>query len=144
MILLDTNYLIRALVEDAPEAQTIRGWLTEGESLCTSSIVWYEFLCGPVDEDGVELVSSLLDNRLLPFTADQAAESARLFNAVGRARRLRIDAMIAAAAIVANAALATDSMEDFGAFTPFGLRLYRGRTQSVITTDGDIETDPNR
>ena len=129
MILLDTNYLIRALVKDAPEARTIREWLTRGESLCTSSIVWYEFLCGPVDEDGIELVSSLLNDRSLPFTADQAAESARLYNSVGRTRRLRVDAMIAAAAIVVNAALATDNTEDFAAFTPFGLRLWPGRTQ---------------
>ena len=123
MILLDTNYLIRALVRDAPEAEQVRTWLRGGEALCTSAVVWYEFLCGPVDEDDVALVHAILDDRVLPFTADMAAQAARLFNACGRQRRLRVDAMIASAAIVANAALATDNTEDFRVFTAHGLRL---------------------
>lgn len=123
MILLDTSYLILALVEDAKEAESIRVWLTEGQTLCTSAVVWYEFLCGPVDDKGVDLVRAILSDQVLPFTADQAAESARLYDAVGRQRHLRVDAMIASAAIVANAALATNDIEDFRAFTPSGLRL---------------------
>ena len=123
MILLDTNYLIRALVEGSAEADEVSTWLSAAEVLCTSSIVWYEFLCGPVDEDGVEVVASLLSDRVIPFTADQAREAGRLFNACGRQRRLRVDAMIASAAIVAGAALATDNSEDFRAFGSFGLRL---------------------
>jgi predicted nucleic acid-binding protein len=126
MILLDANYLIRALVKDAQEPETIRVWLTEGQTLCTSAVVWYEFLCGPVDDKGVDLVRAILNDRVLPFTADQAAESARLYNAVGRQRHLRVGAMIASAAIVANAALATNNIEDFRAFTPSGLRLFEG------------------
>ena len=126
MILLDANYLIRALVKDAQELERIRAWLTEGENLCTSAVVWYEFLCGPVDDTGVNVVRAILNDRVLPFTADQAAESARLYNAVGRQRHLRVDAMIASAAIVANAALATNNIEGFRAFTPSGLRLVQG------------------
>jgi predicted nucleic acid-binding protein len=125
MILLDTSYLIRSLVADAQEAERIRGWLKQGETLCTSAVVWYEFLCGPVNDEGVDLVRAILEDRVLPFTADQAAESARLFNAVGRRRQLRIDAMIASAAIVANATLATDNRDDFALFTPHGLELIR-------------------
>ena len=123
MILLDTNYLIRALVAGTTEADEVSAWLARGEELCTSSIAWYEFLCGPVDGEGIELVRSVVSDRVLPFTADQAAESARLYSAVGRSRRLRVDAMITAAAIVANAHLATDNREDFGHFTAHGLRL---------------------
>jgi predicted nucleic acid-binding protein len=123
VILLDTNYLIRALVKDSPESARILAWAGEDEELVSSSVVWYEFLCGPVGEEEVEIVRLLLDDRIIPYTADQAAESARLYNAVGRPRRLRIDAMIAAAAIVANAGLATDNEEDFEPFSPFGLRL---------------------
>ena len=124
VILLDTNYLIQALVEGSAEAEKVFLWSQhEGGDLVTSSVAWYEFLCGPVDREGVEIVQLLLDGRIIPYTADQAVESARLFNAVGRARHLRIDAMIAAAAIVANARLATGNTEDFRAFEPFGLRL---------------------
>jgi predicted nucleic acid-binding protein len=123
MILLDTNYLIRTLVKDSREEQQVRRWFSRGEDLCTSGIVWYEFLSGPVDDEAVLIILSLLDGRVLPFTADHAAESARLYNAAGRVRRLRACAMIAAAAVVSNAALATDNAEDFRSFTPFGLRL---------------------
>ena len=97
-------------------------WLAEIE-LCTSALVWYEFTSGPVDEEGVLVASSLLRDRILPFTADQACEASRLWNGTGRSRRLRIDAMIAAAAILANAELATSNTEDFKSFLPLGLRM---------------------
>jgi predicted nucleic acid-binding protein len=123
MILLDTNYLIKTLVKGSREEKQVRHWFSRGDDLCTSGIVWYEFLCGPVADEEVILILSLLDGRVLPFTGDHAAESARLFNAAGRVRRLRVDAMIAAAAVMTNAALATDNAEDFRTFVPFGLRL---------------------
>jgi predicted nucleic acid-binding protein len=125
VILLDTSYLIGALVKDSPEARKVGAWLAEGEALCTSAVVWYEFLCGPVDEGAVNLVRAILDDRVFPFTGDQAAESARLCNAVGRQRSLRVDAMIASAAIVTNAVLATSDLDDFRAFTPLGLKLVQ-------------------
>ncbi len=123
MILLDTNYLIRALVRDSVESERIVDWFQAGEDLCTSSIAWYEFLCGPVDDEGVLVVQSLLQERMLPYTTDQAIESARLFNATGRKRHLRVDAMIAAAAILANAELATGNTGHFAEFRKLGLKL---------------------
>lgn len=123
MILLDTNYLIRMLLADSAEAGRVQGWMAADEEFCTSGVAWYEFVCGPVDEAGIALVQAILTDRILPFTADQATESGRLFNATGRQRRLRVDSMIAAAAIVANARLATDNLADFSAFCPHGLRL---------------------
>lgn len=129
MILLDTNYLIRALVEGSAEAGRVIGWLEAGEDLGSSAVSWYEFLCGPVDDGGIDAVLGILNDRILPFTADQAAESSRLFNAVGRRRSLRVDAMIAAAAIVANATLATDNARDFESFAPFGLKLLESSPQ---------------
>ena len=122
MILLDTNYLIAVLVKDSPEAGKIRAWLAS-EDLCTTAISWYEFLSGPVDEEGVALVSALLRDRVVPFSGDQAQEGARLWNATGRQRRLRIDAMIAGAAIVSAAELATANLGDFEPFRRYGLRL---------------------
>lgn len=50
----------------------------EGD-LCTSSVCWYEFLRGPVTDESVEIVRGMLRARVLPFTADQAVESTRLF-----------------------------------------------------------------
>jgi len=123
MILLDTNYLIRALVDGTREAEQVSLWLDQDEELCTSSIAWYEFLSGPVDDDGVDLIRAVLQDRILPFVADTAAEAARLFNAVGRVRRLRVDVMIAASSTMVGALLATENETDFRAFTAEGLRL---------------------
>ena len=123
MILLDTNYLIRALVDGTDEAVQVSEWVERGEELCTSAIAWYEFLSGPVDDDGVELIRAILQDRVFPFVADTAAEAARLFNAAGRVRRLRVDAMIAASAIVTGARLATENAADFRIFAGEGLRL---------------------
>ncbi len=121
MILLDTNYLIRVLVQGSSESERIMRWVSAGEDLCTSSIAWYEFLCGPVDDAGVDLVGAIIKYRIIPYVSDHAVESSRLFNATGRKRRLRVDSMIAAAAIVINAPLATDNSQDFGEFISHGL-----------------------
>jgi predicted nucleic acid-binding protein len=123
MILLDTNYLIQALVSGTTEADQLARWVGSDMELCTSAICWYEFVCGPVDDQGLLVMESILDRRILPFVMDYAMEASRLFNAVGRQRQLRVDAMIAAAAIMANAELATGNEEDFKAFVPYGLRL---------------------
>ncbi len=123
MILLDTNYLIRTLVPETQEALRIIDWIQTGEVLCTSGIAWYEFLCGPVNDEGIIVVYSLLEERVLPFTADQSAEAARLFNKSGRKRNLRVDAMIASAAIINNAKLATENISDFTHFISLGLQL---------------------
>jgi predicted nucleic acid-binding protein len=123
MILLDTNYLIRVLIAGTREAAQISDWLAASREFCTAAIAWYEFLSGPVDDDGVDIVSQLIDARVLPFTSDVAREAALLFNATGRNRRLRVDAMIAATAIVADATLATANTGDFANFRDHGLRL---------------------
>ena len=123
VILLDTNYLIRLLVPDTTEATRVANWVKENRELCTSSICWYEFLCGPVDEEGVLLLSSILNNTILPFSTANALEASRLYNRCGRKRTLRVDAMIAAAAIGSESALATENRDDCTPFVGFGLEL---------------------
>lgn len=123
MILLDTNYLIRMLVEGSAASEDVTQWIAAREQLCTSAICWYEFISGPVDDEGVVLVTSALADRIIPFTADHSREAARLYNGTGRSRRMRIDAMIAAATIIAGAVLATANREDFSPFETFGLEL---------------------
>ena len=93
MICLDTSYLVRGLIAATPEATNLLKWIKKGEVLCASSIAWYEFACGPVDPEGLKLGRSLLAGGILPFDEMQAAQAARLFNAVGRLRRLRVDAI---------------------------------------------------
>ena len=48
MILLDTNYLIGALVVGSEPSHKILSWLERGEVLLTAMPAWYEFLCGPL------------------------------------------------------------------------------------------------
>ncbi len=122
MILPDSNYLIGMLVKGSRESDLVIRWYRERE-LCTSSVCWYEFLRGPVSGEPVEIVRGMLRGRVLPYTGDQAAESSRLFNAAGRSRRLRVDAMIAACALLSNVHLATSNRADFSAFLPLGLKL---------------------
>ena len=123
MICLDTNYLVRGLVAATPEAANLVKWLKKGEVLCASSIAWYEFTCGPVDPEGLKLGRSLLAGGILAFDEMQAAQAARLFNAVGRPRRLRVDAIVATAAMAAGASLATGNKRDFLPFVGHGLKL---------------------
>jgi len=123
MICLDTNYLVCSLVPGTHEAAAMARWLQRGENLFAPSVAWYEFLCGPVTPDEIRLVRSLLKGGLIPFEDAHAAAAAKLFNATGRIRRLRLDAMIAASAMVAGCRLATSNIADFKVFVPFGLTL---------------------
>lgn len=123
MILLDTNYLIRLLVSGSKEAEQVKVWIGQGEDLLTSAVCWYEFSCGPVGQEELELVEALLADRIIPYTRDMGREAARLYNAVGRKRQVRVDTMVAAAAIVANARLATANLGDFSIFRDYGLAL---------------------
>jgi predicted nucleic acid-binding protein len=125
VICLDTNYLIRGLVSGSPEAEKIKSWLQAGIPLCAPSVVWYEFICGPVESKEINIIRRVLTAGIHSFGEIEAAEAAKLFNAVGRVRRLRIDAMIAAAAVTARAELATSNIADFALFEPHGLVLIR-------------------
>jgi predicted nucleic acid-binding protein len=122
MILLDTNYLIGALVAGSDESGQILDWLKQGEVLITAMPAWYEFLCGPVSEVQVKAVQSIL-TEIVSLDEPQSREAARLFNHTGRRRALRIDALIAACAILQGALLATRNTSDFKIFVNYGLHL---------------------
>lgn len=122
MICLDTNYLILGLVDGSVEANQLIEWSDFGETFCTASTAWYEFLCGPINAAQVTAVGGILQ-KILPFDDVQAREAARLYNATGRKRSLRIDAMIASAAISNRVPLATNNHADFAEFVPLGLLL---------------------
>ncbi len=123
MICLDANFLIGGVSEARPESRQLFAWLKAGETFCTPAPAWYEFLCGPVSPAQVHTMLAFLTKGIIPFETTQAQIAARLFNAVKRSRRLRVDAMIAATAISQNAQLATMNVEDFKHFAPHGLKL---------------------
>ncbi len=122
MISLDTNYLILGLVPGGEEGRRLIRWMQSGEILVTATTCWYEFLCGPVTPAQIETVRACL-HQILPFEEAQAVVAARLFNAVGRKRSLRVDCMIAACAVVAGARLATNNSTDFRIFADHKLEL---------------------
>ena len=125
VICLDTNYLVRGLLKGSRESADLVRWYQSNEPLMSAAPAWYEFLCGPVTIRHIQIVRGFLSGGVIGFEEVQAIEAARLFNAVGRTRRLRTDAMIAATAIVAGARLATSDAEDFKAFVTHGLTIVQ-------------------
>ncbi len=122
MICLDTNYLILGLVPGSAESASLITWSQAGERLVTAMPAWYEFLCGPVTPAQILAMRSFLEE-IIPFDDAQASTAAHLFNAAGRKRGLRVDAMIASTAIIAGAVLATNNHKDFQPFVAHGLTL---------------------
>jgi predicted nucleic acid-binding protein len=112
VIHLDTSFLIRALVRGSDEDRHLRGWLREGKPIGISSIVWAEFLCGPVRPQEIELASRIFGEPA-PFDGQDAIAASSLFNRSGRRRGSLVDCMIAATALRRKASLATANGEDF-------------------------------
>jgi predicted nucleic acid-binding protein len=122
VICLDTNYLIRALIPDTKEALAFEDWLRSGALLSIPAVAWYEFLCGSTEEEE-RLALGMLKGGILPFTPSEAQVAASGFRSLNKPRRLRVDIMIAATAIVANVPLATNNRDDFEPFLRHGLEL---------------------
>lgn len=123
MIHLDSNFLIALADAADPHRAAAMRLMQSAPDAAVSSLAWWEFVCGPVSEEGTLLVQRLLPGGIVPFAEVHGTMAARLFNAAGRARRFKFDSLIAATAILANAELATVNPADFQIFVPQGLRL---------------------
>lgn len=86
----------------------MKAWLQEGETLCTSAGCWYELACGPVSAEALSVVEGLFRGGVLPLGRVEALEGARLWNTAGRARALRVDALIAGTALTVDATVAAE------------------------------------
>ena len=122
MVHLDTSFLIRALVAESAEAGRLRQWLRDRRPVAVSTLVWSEFLCGPLDEVALS-VAGRIAYRHVPMGTQEATEAARLLNHGGRKRGSFPDCVIAATAKVAGAELATSNAADFRRFRDAGLEL---------------------
>ena len=122
MIHLDTSFLIRALPSGSPEERALEAWIDADETLAMSTVAWMEFLCGPVEPSELELATNIIDHHI-EFAPAHAEIAAHLFNQSGRRRRLFVDCMIAATAIVQNAPIATTNERDFRKFEEAGLTI---------------------
>lgn len=122
MLHFDTNALI-ALPYWARDRHEVVQRVTEGEPAAASTIVWYEFLIGPLQLREAELARAFIQGRVAAVEEADADLAAHLFNTAGRQRALKTDALIAATAIRADAELVTLNAQDFLPFTDHGLRL---------------------
>jgi predicted nucleic acid-binding protein len=122
MIMLDTNFLI-AVEQPGNEAdRQLRVWMAEGERIGVCTLVWTEYLCGPLTP-AKQTAADALCRWKEPFQPADAAVAARLFNASGRRRGTLTDCMIAAVAIRCRATFATLNRADFETFVEHGLVL---------------------
>ena len=123
MIHLDANVLIRLSVPGSAAAAKIRAWLLAGETLCASAPAWFEYISGPVTPQEITRAEAILQGGIVDFSKAQAHHAARLFNQSGRKRALKLDCMIAAAALLSSARLATSNASDFLPFVSQGLLI---------------------
>lgn len=123
MIHLDTNFLVDLVTFGSLGGVKVLGWLKEGKSVTTSAVAWSEFCNGPLSKAQKDAAFTVLDRRVTDFTWREAEKAARLFNLTGRRRGSHTDCMIAAAAIIAGAPLATFNFANFERLVPFGLVL---------------------
>lgn len=122
MIHLDTNALI-ALPLWAKDGHPVIERIADGEAAGVCSVAWYEFLIGPVEADEVAMAHAFVRGNILALNAQDARLAAWLYNQAGRRRTLKTDALIAVAAIHAEAELLTLNTDDFSPFVPYGLQL---------------------
>ena len=67
MIALDTNFLIHGLITGTDEAARISLWLETKEPIGMPAIAWYEFLCGPVSAEDIQLARAILTAGVMEF-----------------------------------------------------------------------------
>ena len=123
MIFLDTNYLIRGLIKGTEESGHLLRWSETGTELITNSLVWCEFITGPITQVEIDLGWNIVGKAIQPFDHTDAVLAAKLFNELGRPRSRRADIMIAASAINRQASLATANTSDFAPLCDYGLSL---------------------
>jgi len=121
---LDANLVIRMGRSGTEESRRVRALLASGARLGVSTIAWSEFLCGPL-LPGEQADARQILGAPIPFLETDAELAARLFNVGGRRRGSFADCQIAAVALRARAALATENAADFARFAPARLMLAR-------------------
>jgi len=122
LIFLDTSVLIDGLCGARRSAPGIRSALERGERILIPSLVLYEWLRGPRLPAELQAQEDLFPARkAIQFGPEEAAEAARLYAAVSRARGREVDLAIAACAMTWEAELWTLNTRDFD-----GIRGLRG------------------
>jgi predicted nucleic acid-binding protein len=125
MIHIDTNLLIASVDPSHRLANLWAPLISSGDTFAASAIAWTEFRSFPISYDRLRALDRLLLGGILPYERVQADLAGELFQKTNARRKNRLDSMIAATAILADAELATANEADFESFMPFGLKLHR-------------------
>ncbi len=123
MIHLDTNLLIAIVRPDDLHHSVAASVLSSTGPFGCSSIAWMELRSKPLHSHDLLALGALLSGGVDSFDQSSADLAGQLYHQTSSKRRNRLDTMIAAAAILAGAELATVNPEDFAPFVPHGLKL---------------------
>jgi predicted nucleic acid-binding protein len=125
VLVLDTSVLIDSLTGPLyRSAPTLREAIEAGERFVVPALVLYEWLRGPRSPEELANQDALFPNdSAVPFGADEAVISARIYRKLRNPRGREVDIAIAACAIAHDAALWTLNLADFHDIP--GLRLHR-------------------
>ena len=122
MIHFDTNFIVQLAITASPANAKFRAWVSAGEICNISTVVWAEFLCGPLNVTDESFARQIFPTPE-PLLGVDAKLAAKLFNQSGRRSRSLADCMIAAVAIRCGAKPATINTSDFQPFVQSGLML---------------------
>jgi len=125
MIHVDTNLLIASVDPSHKHAGLWRPLIASGGAFAASAVAWTEFRSYPISYDQLRALDRIILGGILPFERVQADLAGEMFQKTNARRKNRLDSMIAATAILAEAELATVTEADFKPFIPFGLKLHR-------------------
>ena len=123
MIVLDTSVLIDALTGPRRAAAALRGAIERGERILLPTLVLYEWLRGPRQDEELEAQEALFPAATaVSFGPAEAARAAQLYLRLPRARGREVDLASAACALTLDARLWTLNRKDFRDLP--GLQLY--------------------
>lgn len=123
MIHLDTNLLIAVVNPSDLHHETATSLIRRSGTAGCSSVAWMEFRSKPSHPNDIAILRAILSAGILAFNESTADLAGDLYHLTGSVRRTRLDAMIAATAILAGAELATVNPADFAPFVSHGLNL---------------------
>ena len=111
---LDTSALIDALTGPRRALPRLTAIVEDGHRIALSSLVLFEWLCGPRVRAELAAQESLLPrDATVPFSSAEADLAASLYTKLARPRGRETDLAIAACALLQGAALWTLNPQDF-------------------------------